>query len=778
MNFFHSTKKEGNEVSNKGLFIAGFWASFLFFFLQIAIQKILTFLLPSEQMPLAFSVVVSLFGFCLGVNISLWAKRILTPFYVSSISWTLLFFGGLLYFFINFYSLFFTIIAIFIPLGAILSIGFKKLNIYSFCLVDFLGASLGLATGIFFLSKVLLETQIIYLILISLFLSLFFYRRFSVQFFCQSSLLIYMLFNLFIQLQAGQFNLIKYAKNIETSSYFPDLKNENGFKNLKKGTYVHLHSNWSYTERVDVLKNLKNGHVEMYYNNHFWTIVADKNEEKDWYSWFSIFPKAEKALSIGSGGGRELVSLSKQANIVYGVEVNNATVKLMYEELGPYSGHIYKKTNVIASEGRKFLNKTKDIFDLIVLIYSSPSRTTFTTSKNLIRRSFLFSKEGISQSINRLTKSGYIVILTDLYYHGTPSILDIISSVSSALDNIGKDPKAHLAVFKEKRLLRNKGLLIIKNEPIDLEDLSRMKAFIQKSPNWSKIFLNGEGNKVLYPKEKLISQIILSKNRDIMTQKLFDMGKLKSKKYSDEKPFINLENESKNLIKSTYFVFFYCIFSFCLMFFYYIKLILKNFKAQSGKRYFFHCSLFLSLLSGLVYGIAEFLLIEVFNLIFYNHIFLIGTVLGGLLFGGAVASGLSSKMSLKTIAVNLFLLALVSSFIFFIDLSSYTPQIEKYGYLAVFVISFTLACAFSPLFPKILSILQNENDNLAPLIYSFNLISIVFGTFFAMLLYFYFGVIKASKVLFIIYLIFLIIFYIWFRAVDFSKYLKYNKASN
>ena len=172
---------------------------------------------------------------------------------------------------------------------------------------------------------------------------------------------------------------------------------------------------------------------------------------------------------------------------------------------------------------------------------------------------------------------------------------------------------------------------------------------------------------------------------------------------------------------------------------------------------------------------SEFVFIEIFNLIFHNHIFLTGAVLGGLLFGGAVAAGLSSKMSPKTVVMILFLPAVFLLSSYFMNLPGYIFQIRNFGYLDVFLINCILACVFSPLFPKILSSLQYKNANLAPLIYGFNVISLAFGAFLALLLYFYFGIMKTSKALVAIYMILLPLSYIWLKAINSQRLSKHKQ---
>ena len=83
-----------------------------------------------------------------------------------------------------------------------------------------------------------------------------------------------------------------------------------------------------------------------------------------------VIQKSPRVLVIGVGGGLDvLIGLYNGAKHVVGVEVNSYTVRAIKEKWAKFTGNIFNRPDVeiINNEGRHFLSRDKDRFDVIQL---------------------------------------------------------------------------------------------------------------------------------------------------------------------------------------------------------------------------------------------------------------------------------------------------------------------------------------------------------------------------------------------------------------------------
>ncbi len=122
----------------------------------------------------------------------------------------------------------------------------------------------------------------------------------------------------------------------------------------------------------------------------------------------------DNALIIGPGGGRDvLLALMGGVGEIIAVEVNPDLVDVV-QEYGRYNGGIFTdfpNVKVVVDEGRNFLKRQKDKYDIIML-----SLPVTQTSRSLegysLTENFLFTTESIHDYLDHLTEEGRLMVVT------------------------------------------------------------------------------------------------------------------------------------------------------------------------------------------------------------------------------------------------------------------------------------------------------------------------------------------------------------------------------
>jgi len=122
----------------------------------------------------------------------------------------------------------------------------------------------------------------------------------------------------------------------------------------------------------------------------------------------------DNALIIGPGGGRDvLLALMGDVGEIIAVEVNPDLVD-MVQEYARYNGGIFTdfpNVKVVVDEGRNFLKRQKDKYDIIML-----SLPVTQTSRSLegysLTENFLFTTESIHDYLDHLTEEGRLMVVT------------------------------------------------------------------------------------------------------------------------------------------------------------------------------------------------------------------------------------------------------------------------------------------------------------------------------------------------------------------------------
>ncbi len=200
-------------------------------------------------------------------------------------------------------------------------------------------------------------------------------------------------------------------------------------------------------------------------------------------------------LSIGSGGGRDiLAALLFGSRRVVGVEINPLVIKAVEDELGEFSGRIYKRPDVelVIAEARSYLARTDAQFDFIQLSFvdtwAATSQTAFALAENN-----LYTVEAFEQYLDRLRPGGMLMISR---FHQYPSLetLRLLGLYKEAMHRRGADDiKDRMVVAR----IRDCGICMMKPDGFSASDLSSLVAAMNLY-QFDPVYMPGEGGDPLF----------------------------------------------------------------------------------------------------------------------------------------------------------------------------------------------------------------------------------------------------------------------------------------
>lgn len=217
---------------------------------------------------------------------------------------------------------------------------------------------------------------------------------------------------------------------------------------------------------------------------------------------FSISPR-ERVLVIGPGGGKDvLLALMGGAQDITAVEINPATVAMVREH-GTFNGRIYDRPNVhvIVAEGRSFVRRSREHFDLIYL------SLVFTQAVEAIGYSlaenFIYTTEAFQDYLSHLRPGGWLAMVL----HDDASLSKVLMTGLVVLQRRGvsyPDLRSRLAVIRlpnrpedDPRTTRQP-LLLFKNEPFTNNEATAL-ARLSATRGLDALFIPGVVERGLVP---------------------------------------------------------------------------------------------------------------------------------------------------------------------------------------------------------------------------------------------------------------------------------------
>ncbi len=186
----------------------------------------------------------------------------------------------------------------------------------------------------------------------------------------------------------------------------------------------------------------------------------------------------------GDGITKTAKCLSKK---VYGVEINPATVRLQTNELVKYNSNSYKNIDYQIIDGRTYIDKSNQKFDIITLMNSHTARGR--TSGRAPSPEYLHTYEAIESYLEHLTERGVLIIEEPVNIpRREPPIWKLLVTMQKALlDNGITHPEQHFFIFQWKTKRNNYIQILMKKTPLSNEDILNLKQWLWDVDNRKKL---------------------------------------------------------------------------------------------------------------------------------------------------------------------------------------------------------------------------------------------------------------------------------------------------
>jgi hypothetical protein len=214
---------------------------------------------------------------------------------------------------------------------------------------------------------------------------------------------------------------------------------------------------------------------------------------------YAITPVGARVLVIGVGGGRDVVNgIRNGASRVTGVELDPVTLGLIRDGLDPILGGFFRRPEVtlVAGEGRHFVRRTEDRFDLIQLTGVDTFTAEFSGAY-VLAESYLYTVEAFRDYLDRLRSGGMLsVTVGDGRPEKSPrSAARMVSVAHQALLERGVErPADHIVVVDSRELYVG---ILIRLEPFREPQVRKLADFAREM-DFRPLLLPGDTVHPLY----------------------------------------------------------------------------------------------------------------------------------------------------------------------------------------------------------------------------------------------------------------------------------------
>ncbi|MBW2992321.1 hypothetical protein KY345_03845 [Candidatus Woesearchaeota archaeon] len=242
-----------------------------------------------------------------------------------------------------------------------------------------------------------------------------------------------------------------------------------------------------------------------------------------------------KVLVIEPGGGLDVLTALRYNKSVAVAEPNPIIVDAIKDEFKEFSGGIYSLISVEGVNGRSFIRKTKDRFDIIQLSLAGNVITTSTGIYGL-NENYLYTTDAFRDYYSHLSEDGILTITRYLMFPPRETIR-IVSLAVGALEELGvKNHSEHIALIRTLTTTT----FLLKKSPFTDEEIDKIKQFCDER-QFDIIYMPGvelsDVNKYNELPEPYFYQMVvkLFEDKDKLYQEyLFDISPV-----GDDKPYFS-----------------------------------------------------------------------------------------------------------------------------------------------------------------------------------------------------------------------------------------------
>jgi spermidine synthase len=182
-----------------------------------------------------------------------------------------------------------------------------------------------------------------------------------------------------------------------------------------------------------------------------------------------------RALVVGVGGGFDiLTALRFRASEVTGVEVNGATLAILFRDYPDYfrSWTRDARVRLVHEEGRHFLASSDARFDVLQLSgVDSVSGTP--AAPHVFSENYLYSREAFDLYLSRLTEKGILNLMRPEYDPPREMLRVLVTAVASLRRAGVSRPADHVVIVASHAA--NFTALLLKRTPFTAEEVNRLR---------------------------------------------------------------------------------------------------------------------------------------------------------------------------------------------------------------------------------------------------------------------------------------------------------------
>jgi predicted membrane-bound spermidine synthase len=429
-----------------------------------------------------------------------------------------------------------------------------------------------------------------------------------------------------------------------------------------KGMYQHMTARpqtrvaltgWNSYSRIDAVTGFEAPYLaRLYIDSDAWTNILSWDGRlesvahlREWYRAlpFKVAPKDPETLIIGPGGGSDvLVALAAGSHRVTAAEMNPLMLRFV-RHFGEAAGNLYDqpKVNAILTEGRTFIRRTAQKFDVILLGFVD-SWAAVASGGLSLSENHLYTVEAFEAYYDHLTPDGMLVILR--------WDVDVPRLVTNAVALLGaEEAGSRIAVFFEKRGTEAEPpqmIFMLRKRPFTAAETAQMAEWTEARP------LVVPGRHVEEPYASLLS------GRKTLAQ-FVDEAPSRVDPVFDDRPFFFARQKPWGLPGSMRTAFLQILLPLVVLCA--VLLARGRPKAQGAKRYWGSIAYFASL--GLGFITVELALLQNMTLLLGHPIFTLSVLLFTLLAAGGVGSYCSGRFRMGRVCLAVAAFGVVYAFV-------------------------------------------------------------------------------------------------------------------
>lgn len=192
---------------------------------------------------------------------------------------------------------------------------------------------------------------------------------------------------------------------------------------------------------------------------------------------YQLGKERPRTLLIGVGGGLDiLLARLYKAQHITAIELNPTIVSLLKDRYADYTGRLaeHPSTELIVAEGRSFLSRTTNQYDIIQGI-GLDNLAALSGGAYVLAESYLYTVDSLEQALRALTPNGIFSWTRDV--NSPPrEMLRLTGLAAEALRRIGvSDPAAHIAIIANESGVN--ATLLVSRSPFQPEQIERLRVW-------------------------------------------------------------------------------------------------------------------------------------------------------------------------------------------------------------------------------------------------------------------------------------------------------------